>query len=95
MFEQVAGRPAKISHVPRAMLRVMSPVLRPFHPGLSQSMAFALHDDLHDTTYDAALLLRRYPLQLTRLEDWIAEHCAATAAARTGSAESVAPAGAA
>jgi uncharacterized protein YbjT (DUF2867 family) len=95
MFEQVAGQPAKISHVPRAMLRVMSPVLRPFHPGLSQSMAFALHDDLHDTTYDAALLLRRYPLQLTRLEDWIAEHCAATAAARAGSAESVAPAGAA
>ncbi len=56
MFERAPGRPAKISHVPRAMLRVMSPVLRPFHPGLSQLMAFALHDDLRDTTYDAAPL---------------------------------------
>jgi NADH dehydrogenase len=93
MFEQVAGRRAKISHVPRAVLRVMSPVLWPFHPGLSQLMAFALYDDIHDTTYDAAPLLRRYPLQLTRLEDWIAEHCAAQAAGRAGAAESVAPAG--
>jgi NADH dehydrogenase len=95
MFEQAAGRRAKISHVPRAVLRVMSPVLSPFHPGLSQLMAFALHDDLHNTTYDAAPLLRRYPLQLTRLDDWIAEHCVAPAADRTGSPESVASAGAA
>ncbi len=58
-------------------------------------MAFALHDDLHDTTFDAAPLLRRYPLQLTRLEGWIAEHCAAPAAHRAGSAKSVAPAAAA
>ncbi|MFN3358921.1 MAG: NmrA family NAD(P)-binding protein, partial [Pseudomonas sp.] len=95
MFEQAAGRPAKISHVPRAVLRVMSPVLWPFHPGLSQVMAFALHDDLHDTTYAAAPLLRRYPLPLTRLDDWIAEHCVAPAAGRAGSPESVASAGAA
>ena len=93
MFERAAGRPAKLSHVPRAVLRVMSPVLRPFHPGLSQVMALALHDDLHDTTYDAAPLLNRYPLQLTRLDDWIAEHCAAPPVDRTGSLASLAPPG--
>jgi uncharacterized protein YbjT (DUF2867 family) len=74
LFEKAAGRPAKISHVPRGLLRVMSPLLRPLHPGLSQVMALALHDDMHDTSFDAGPLLTRYPLQLTRLEDWIEAH---------------------
>jgi uncharacterized protein YbjT (DUF2867 family) len=75
LFEKAADRPAKISHVSRGLLRVMSPLLRPLHPGLSQVMALALHDDVHDTTFDAGPLLKRYPLQLTRLEDWIEAHC--------------------
>jgi uncharacterized protein YbjT (DUF2867 family) len=75
LFEKAADRPAKISHVSRGLLRVMSPLLRPLHPGLSQVMALALHDDVHDTTFDAGPLLKRYPLLLTRLEDWIEAHC--------------------
>jgi uncharacterized protein YbjT (DUF2867 family) len=74
LFEKVAARQAKISHVPRGVLRVMSPLLRPLHPGLSQVMALALHDDMHDTSFDAGPLLTRYPLQLTGLEDWIGMH---------------------
>ena len=75
LFERVAGRPVKVSHVPRVALRVMSPLLSPLHPGLSQVMALALYEDTHDATFDAAPLLRRYPLALTGLEDWITEHC--------------------
>ena len=74
LFERIAGRQAKVSHVPRGVLTVMSPLLRPLHPGLSQVMALALYEDTHDTTFDATPLLRRYPLTLTRLEDWIREH---------------------
>ena len=74
LFERVAGRQAKVSHVPRGVLAVMSPLLRPLHPGLSQVMALALYEDTHDATFDAAPLLRRYPLTLTRLEDWVREH---------------------
>ena len=39
LFEQAAGRPAKVSHVPHGVLRIMSPLLRPLHPGMSQVMA--------------------------------------------------------
>jgi NAD(P)-dependent dehydrogenase (short-subunit alcohol dehydrogenase family) len=85
LFEQIAGRPAKVSHVPRVVLRVMSPLLRPLHPGLSQVMALALYEDTHNTTFDAAPLLRRYPLTLTRLKDWIAEHCVPRPSAAIGS----------
>ena len=74
LFERVAGRQAKVSHVPRGVLAVMSPLLRPLHPGLSQVMALALYEDTHDATFDATPLLRRFPLTLTRLEDWVREH---------------------
>lgn len=75
LFEQLTGRSAKVTHVPRPVLAVMSRLLWPLHPGLSQVMAFALHDDIHDTTFDATALLQRYPLTLTRLDDWIREYC--------------------
>ena len=71
MFESAAGRTAKVVHAPRGMLRVMSAVLRPLHPGLSQVMASSLHDDLNDAAFDASKLLERYALELTTLEEWI------------------------
>ncbi len=74
LFERVAGRQAKVSHVPRGVLAVMAPLLRPLHPGLSQVMALALYEDTHDATFDATPLLRRYPLTLTELEDWVRAH---------------------
>lgn len=34
LYERLAGKRAKISHVPLGVLRVMAAVIRPFHPGL-------------------------------------------------------------
>jgi hypothetical protein len=70
MYEQLSGRKAQVSHVPRGALRVMSSLLRPFHPGLSQVMALSLHEDVHGSSFDAATLLERYPLELTSVEDY-------------------------
>ena len=36
LYEKVSGRQAKVTKMPWAMLRIMSPLLKPFHPGLSQ-----------------------------------------------------------
>ncbi len=74
LFEEIAGKKASVSHVPLAMLRVMSPLLRPFHPGLSQIMKASILFDTADQTYDMSAMLRRYPLTLTRLEDWARSH---------------------
>lgn len=71
-YERLAGREAKVSHVPLVMLNVMYRLLRPFHPGLSQIMEFSIYADTLDCTFDPAPLLARYPLKLTRLEDWAA-----------------------
>jgi uncharacterized protein YbjT (DUF2867 family) len=74
MFERVTGRPAKVTRVPRGVMRVMSPLLRPLHQGMSQVMAMALYADTRDDIFDAGPLLNQYPLNLTRLEDWLSEH---------------------
>ena len=70
IYEQLSGRKAKVSHVPQGALRVMSPLLRPFHPGLSQVMALSLHEDVHGSSFDVAPLLERYPLRLTTVEEY-------------------------
>jgi len=70
VYEQLSGHKAQVSHVPRGALRVMSPLLRPFHPGLSQVMALSLHEDVHGSYFDAALLLERYPLKQTSVEEY-------------------------
>lgn len=72
-YEQLAGREAKVSHVPLAMLKVMYRVLRPFHPGLSQIMQSIIHADTVDCTFDTGPMLARYPIKLTTLEEWAAE----------------------
>jgi NADH dehydrogenase len=84
MYEEFAGRKAKVSHVPLGMLRIMSPVAGPFNPGLSQIMAISIWHDTTDQTFDPSALLQRYPLTLTRLADWIPNHVPADMIPATG-----------
>jgi NADH dehydrogenase len=70
LYERLSGRKAQVSHVPQGALRIMSPLLRPFHPGLSQVMALSLDEELHGSSFDAAPLLERYPLELTSVEEY-------------------------
>jgi len=79
LYSQLAGRPVRITHVPLAVLRVMSPLLKPFHPGLSQVMALSILTDTADMTFDPSATLRQYPLPLTRLEDWVRGRVASAA----------------
>jgi hypothetical protein len=41
--------------------------------GLSQIMQFSLYNDLEGRPFNPQPLLEAYPMQLTRLENWIAE----------------------
>lgn len=75
-YSQLVGRPVHITHVPLAVLRIMSPLLKPFHPGLSQVMALSILTDTADMTFDPSATLRQYPVPLTRLEDWIRQRVA-------------------
>lgn len=70
LYCQFAGRPVSITHVPLVVLRLMSPLLKPFHPGLSQVLALSILSDTADMTFDPTATLRQYSVPLTRLEDW-------------------------
>lgn len=73
LYEKLAGRQAKVRHVPLGALRVMSRLLRPFHPGLSQVMRFSIWTDTDDMTFDPSETLKQYPMELTKLEAWVRE----------------------
>jgi len=71
LYENVLGRKVKISHVPLGALKMMSVLIRPFHPGLSQIMKSSILFDTTDQTLDMSETLQKYPLTLTNLEEWI------------------------
>jgi uncharacterized protein YbjT (DUF2867 family) len=74
LYEDIAGRQVKVSHIPLPMLRLMAPLLRPVKPGLSTVMEVSIHDETADCTFDTSELLGRYPMPLTPLEDWVRDH---------------------
>ena len=71
LYKKLSGRQAKVSHVPLGVLRVMSGLLRPFHPGLSQVMKSSIVFETTDQKFDMGQTLIAYPVTLTKLEDWI------------------------
>lgn len=84
LYEGIAGRKAKVSHVPLGMLRLMSPLAGLFNAGLSQVMQISIWQDTTDQTFDPSTLLQRYPMTLTRLEDWVQTYGTATMVAVGG-----------
>lgn len=74
LFEELAGQKAKVSHVPLTMLRIMSPLLKPFHPGLSQIMKMSIIFDTTDQTFDMSETLQRYPVDLTPITKWVHDY---------------------
>jgi uncharacterized protein YbjT (DUF2867 family) len=71
MYATGIGGNVRINHMPRPVVRIMSGVMRPFQPGLSQVMRYALHEDTSNATFDPTLTLQSYPMALTRLEDFV------------------------
>jgi uncharacterized protein YbjT (DUF2867 family) len=76
LYEKLSGRQAKVRRMPLGVLRVMSPLLKPFHPGLSQVFAFSVWTETSDFTFDPSDMLKQYPMELTRLEPWVADRVA-------------------
>lgn len=71
MYDELTDVPVKVSHVPLGMLRLLSPILRPFHAGLSQIMALSIWQNTTDQTFDVRPMLAEFPVQLTPIEEWV------------------------
>ena len=82
LYARVAGRPPKTRHVPAGALRILSAVFRPVHEGLSSVMSASVYFDTVDQSFDPSETLRRYPINLTRLEDFVRARTSSAAPAR-------------
>lgn len=71
LYGRVSGRQARARHVSTGALRVLSAVMRPFHEGLSGVMAASISFETIDQSFDPAETLRRFPIRLTTLEDFV------------------------
>lgn len=62
-----SGRSGRVSHAPRAMLRLLSIALRPIAPIRADQVATALVMDTHDMAIDGAAIRAAYPeIPMTR-----------------------------
>lgn len=74
LYGRVAGVTPKVRHVPPAVVRSMSVVLKPFQPGVSRVMYISgLPDDAYDERLDPAALLAEFPTRLTTLDEFVGE----------------------
>lgn len=71
MYEARLGKEIKVTHVPRIVLKVMSVLMKPFHPGMSRIMFVSQYFDARDESFDVRPLLKEIPLKITRMEDFI------------------------
>lgn len=63
-YAQKLGKPIKVTHIPNGMLRFLSKVIKPFHPGISRVMFIADHFDRTDQGFDVEPLLRVVPMEI-------------------------------
>lgn len=69
LFEKVGGKPAKKTHVPLPMMRMMRVVVRPFNPMLSLQITGGILMDTKNQTCNMSATLQRYPVKLHRMEE--------------------------
>ena len=70
IFERVTGRRATVVSIPLPVLRAMAPLLAPLHGGVSRILRASVVGETTDQAFDPASFQGRFPVPLTRLEDW-------------------------
>lgn len=76
IFERLAGKRVKRSHMPVWLMRVLPPLLRPFNPVVARQIQAGSVTATTPQPFDASGMLKRYPIAQTRLDDWAARFAA-------------------
>ncbi len=72
LYAQAAGVRLRVSAVPAPLARALARLAVPLHPGVARVLRLGgLPDSAFDERFDAAALLARHPMTLTRLEDFV------------------------
>jgi uncharacterized protein YbjT (DUF2867 family) len=76
VYGRLSGCTPRVRHVPRAVLHVMSRVMKPLHPGVSRILQVSIVVDQSDQTFDPSDMLQAFPIPLTPLEAFVRERIA-------------------
>lgn len=69
-FARISGKKAKVTHLPIAAGKAAAVAANKIHPGVGRVIKSAVLSETTDQTFDVTELVARYPIKLTRLEDW-------------------------
>ena len=61
----------KIGHVPIQLLKILSVLFQPIHPGIARVMKLAIHTENSDETMDVKESIEKFGLQPTTINDFI------------------------
>ncbi|MCC7466014.1 MAG: SDR family oxidoreductase [Saprospiraceae bacterium] len=70
-YSQKLGKPVLATHMPNGVLRVLSKVIRPFHPGISRVMFIADLFDQEEQCFEVEPLLREVEMEVCGVEEVI------------------------
>jgi len=71
IFERVTGKKGRRKHLPVPLMRMMAPLVRPFNPVFARMIRAGILAATVPQPFDPAPMLARFPITLTRLEDWV------------------------
>lgn len=78
LYARLSGRPLKIRHIPLGAVRVLGSLIGAVHPGVGGVMhASVVFEDI-DQSFDPTETLRRYPMSLTSMENFVRERLRTT-----------------
>lgn len=72
--ERITGKTAQRNYTPIPVMKIMKMITRPFNPVLSRMITAGINFDTTDQTFDMTATLKKYPMTLTHLEDFVREH---------------------
>ena len=73
LTSRFSGKKPKVTNVPTGVMKVMAPIMRPFQPVISRLMTLSVWGDTTDQTFDNTSMLQEFPMNMTRVEDFIRE----------------------
>jgi uncharacterized protein YbjT (DUF2867 family) len=76
MYGRFSGKKPKVTNVPTGVMKVMAPLMRPFQPVISRLMTLSVWTDTTDQTFDNSSMLQEFPMNMTRIEDFVREQVA-------------------
>jgi NADH dehydrogenase len=71
IFERVTGRTGTRAHLPVPILRLLGTLVRPFNPVFARQVRAGALMAAAAQPFDPAPMLAKYPVKLTRLEEWV------------------------